>query len=262
MRTKLYQHSKKAYRMAEKEMTRLYKKHVPTVRRTLKKYMVTAKAEMKNMQNKASPYYKALKKAVTQVRNGVPAQKAFKMIYHQIIFAAKHYQRKAIKVIGDAKKDFCRSDPKLCKMLRQSFNVHSDLFDKYYLRLVDVVATGTAYMHRAIRMASMKCQYKPLLGSSRDVYQVAATLNGNHVLTFDSKYFEMMDNEKSGCRYLLAHDFSNNHFTVTKEGSDIVISTPDMKVTIRANGKTTTVIGKEKIDSLPVESKSGSCVRH
>lgn len=71
----------------------------------------------------------------------------------------------------------------------------------------------------------------------------------------------MIENNKAGCGYLLAHDFSNNKFTLKKEGDAIVVDTPDMSVTINKDGTTKTRIGAQVIKSLPVESKSGDCVR-
>ena len=90
---------------------------------------------------------------------------------------------------------------------------------------------------------------------------VAASLFGNHVLTFDKKYYELVENKTPGCGYLLAHDFGNNQFTLKKEGEAIVVDTPDMSIAINKNGKTKARIGKQVISTLPVESKSGNCIR-
>lgn len=45
------------------------------------------------------------------------------------------------------------------------------------------------------------------------------------------------------------------------EGDSFIVDTSDMSVTIGKDGKTSTKIGNKVINSLPVESKSGQCVR-
>lgn len=256
MHQRAYYHADRYYTIAKNQANRMMRQHKPTVMSVYKKYSTIAKNEAKKMKKDVLPYYRALKKALNDVKFGVPVQKALKPVIRQIMFATRVYQREAIKSLSKAKSMFCRRDPKLCKHLTESSRVHQKLFKKYFARASEVVATGKAQLDRTIRRLSRYIN-QPLLGD----YKSSASMFGDFVLTFDKKHFQLNDEGRQGCSYLLAHDFVNNKFTVKTEGSSLVIDTPDMSVTIKKNGNVKAVVGKEVIKTLPVQSKSGHCKR-
>jgi len=255
MHKRAYFHADKYYTLAKKEITGLVKEHKPTVMKMYKKYTAMVKAEGKKMQKSLMPYYLALEKAYKDVRMGVPAEKALKPIIRQITFVSREYQRQAIKQLSNAKSTFCRTDAKLCKHLKESSRVHQKIFNKYFERLVDMATAAKAQMDRNIRKMS-KYTTRPFFND----YNVVASMFGDHVLTFDKKYFQMMES-KTDCSYLLAHDFMDNQFTIKTEGDNIIVNTPEMDVTIKKNGIVKALVNGEVVKTLPVQSKSGHCIR-
>ena len=83
----------------------------------------------------------------------------------------------------------------------------------------------------------------------------------NHVLTFDNKFYNFVDYKHAHCTYVLAHDFIDHKFSILSQKEAIIVKTPEMKITIHANGKTETEIGNKKTDVLPVETESNKCIR-
>jgi len=153
----------------------------------------------------------------------------------------------------------CRSDPKLSKNIKESVNVHTDIYEKYSTRSMDYVNIAKANVAKFIRLAKYKIQSKKMF--SADYNEVAMIIGNNHILTFDNKFYDIPDIKKPGCQYLLAHDFADDKFTLMKGKDSIVITTPEMTIEIKDNGITKATIGKKVITSLPVESSSGECKR-
>merc|ERR1712013_771449 len=87
------------------------------------------------------------------------------------------------------------------------------------------------------------------------------------ILTFDGKLYDMVAFPKmkkgspSPCSYLLARDFQDKKFTISKLDNAIIVETPQMAVKIRNDGQTKTTIGNAMKFGLPVESGKSSCVR-
>lgn len=248
-------HADKYFGMARKEFTGLMKEHKPTVMEMYRKYFTIIKKEGKKMQQRLMPYYTTLKKAYIDVRSGVKVEKALKPILRQINFVTVEYRRQLIKQLSKAKTSFCKTDAKLCKHLKASSRFHQKIFDKYFERAMDMATAAKAQMDRNIRKMS-KYTTRPFFND----YNVVASIFGDHVMTFDRKYFQLMESQ-SDCSYLLAHDFKDNQFTVKTEGNTIVINSPDMDVTIKKNGIVKTVMEGKVFKTLPVQSKSGHCIR-
>jgi hypothetical protein len=113
-----------------------------------KKYSKMVKSEFIQMKKDVLPYYRALKKAYNDIRMGVSVQKAMKPVLRQIVFVSREYQRQAIKSLSKAKSMFCKRDPKLCKHMNEASRIHKKLFNKYFERAMDMIATGKAQFDR------------------------------------------------------------------------------------------------------------------
>ena len=255
MHKRAYFHAKKYYTMARTQTNKMMKKYQPIVISAYKKYTKMIRAEAMQMRKDVMPYYRAAKQAYSAIRRGASVQKAMKPILRQVAFVSRDYQRRAIKSLSKAKSMFCKRDPKLCKYLNEASRIHKQLFNKYSARFTDFSVTTKAKLDRALRVLS-RYTNRPMFGE----YNVAAIMFSNYVLTFDKTYFQMTEQSKD-CSYLLAHDFAENQFTVKKEGQSIVVETPEMTVSIKNNGNIRAIVGKEVIKTLPVESKTGNCVR-
>ena len=255
MHKRAYFHAQKYYTMARKQTTMMVKQYKPAVVAMYKKYTKMVRSEAIQMKKDVLPYYRAATKFYSNVRNGVPVQKAMQPILRQVVFVSRVYQRQVIKSLSKVKSMFCKRDPKLCKYMNEASRVHKQLFNKYSARVTDFTATSKAKFDRALRMMS-RYTTRPMFGE----YNVAAMMFNHYVLTFDKTYFQMGEQSKD-CSYLLAHDFAENQFTVKKEGQSIVVETPEMTVSIKNNGNIRAIVGKEVIKTLPVESKTGNCVR-
>ena len=79
---------------------------------------------------------------------------------------------------------------------------------------------------------------------------------GNHILTFDGKLYDMVSFPKakkgspSPCSYLLARDFQDKKFTLSKLDNAIIVETPQMTVKIRNDGQTKTTIGNGRCNLI------------
>jgi len=255
MHKRAYFHAKKYYTMARTQTNKMMKTYKPIVVSMYKKYTKMVRSEAMQMRKDVMPYYRAAKQAYSAIRRGASVQKAMRPILRQVAFVSRDYQRRVIKSLSKAKSMFCKRDPKLCKYLNEASRIHKQLFNKYSARVTDFSATTKAKLDRALRLMS-RYTNRPMFGE----YNVAAIMFSNYVLTFDKTYFQMTEQSKD-CSYLLAHDFAENQFTVKKEGQSIVVETPEMTVSIKNNGEIKATVGKEVIKTLPVESRSGNCVR-
>jgi hypothetical protein len=86
-------------------------------------------------------------------------------------------------------------------------------------------------------------------------------------MTFDGKLYDMVGFTKtkkgkpSPCSYLLARDFKDKKFTLSKLDNAIIVETAKMTVKIRNDGQTKTTIGNGVKFGLPVEVGASRCVR-
>jgi len=255
MHKRAYFHAQKYYTMAGRQYNKMVKQYKPVAMKMYNKYTKMVKSQYIQTKKDVLPYYRAMKKAYTDIKMGVSVQKAMKPVLRQIVFVSREYQRQAIKSLSKAKSMFCKRDPKLCKHLNEASRIHKKLFNKYYERAAEIVAVSKARFDRSIRMLS-RYTNQPIFGD----YNVAALMFDNTVLTFDKTYFQMGEGSED-CSYLLAHDFAENQFTVKKEGQSIVIETPEMTVSIKKNGQIRATVGNEVTKTLPVESSTGHCIR-
>ena len=83
----------------------------------------------------------------------------------------------------------------------------------------------------------------------------------SHVVTFDKKVYDFVDYNQRDCTYMLAHDFVNGKFSVMRQMDTIIVTTPEMTIKIKTDGKTQAIIGDKIVNSLPVESESNKCIR-
>jgi len=253
--------STKYAKAAKTEVMEMYRKYQPIVKRNSQKYINIIKQKATEAKTELEPYYKAVKTAVLKVKNGVPMKQAFFPIYREMVFASKFYKQKMMDFLKQMKTKSCRSDPKLCKYIKESMNVHSDLYNKYSTLAMDYTNVAKANVHKMIRVAKYKIQSRGYNMFTTDYSDVAMIMGNNHILTFDNKFYDIPDIQKPGCSYLLAHDFADDKFSLMKQKDGIVIATPEMTIEIKDDGKTKTTIGKKVIASLPVDSSTGECKR-
>lgn len=90
---------------------------------------------------------------------------------------------------------------------------------------------------------------------------VAMIFGNKRILSFDNKFYNFLTNKNADCQYLLAHDFADDKFSLISQKDAILIKTQEMEVKIKSNGKIRATIARKNIFSLPVESKSGKCMR-
>jgi hypothetical protein len=153
----------------------------------------------------------------------------------------------------------CKVDPELCQLIDEGVEVHKVLLKKYLAYL----SVGKAQVDRVIRELNTKVTDK----TAEQKYLATAMIMGNHYLTFDGKLYDMVNFQKtkkgspSPCSYLLARDFQDKKFTLSKLDNAIIVETPQMTVKIRNDGQTKTTIGNSMKFGLPVESGKSTCVR-
>lgn len=166
-----------------------------------------------------------------------------------------------IEMMGsiDVRGTMCKVDPELCKLVDEGVEVHKVLLNKYLAYL----SVGKAQVDRVIR----KLNTKVADTNSQQKYLATAMIMGNHILTFDGKLYDMVKfpktkkNSPSPCSYLLARDFQDKKFTLSKLDNAIIVETPQMTVKIRDDGQTKTTIGNGMRFGLPVESGKSTCIR-
>merc|ERR1712142_268825 len=159
----------------------------------------------------------------------------------------------------DVRGTMCKVDPELCQLIDEGVEVHKVLLNKYLAYL----SVGKAQVDRVIRELNTKVTDT----NSQQKYLATAMIMGQHVLTFDGKLYDMPAFQKpkkgaaSPCSYLLARDFQDKKFTLSKLDNALIVETPQMVVKIRDDGQTKTTIGNKLKFGLPVEAGKSTCVR-
>merc|ERR1712142_1112661 len=159
----------------------------------------------------------------------------------------------------DVRGTMCKVDPELCQLIDEGVEVHKVLLNKY----LAYISVGKAQVDRVIRELNTKV----VDTKAQQKYLATAMIMGNHILTFDGKLYDMVNFPKtkkgqaSPCSYLLARDFQDKKFTLSKLDNAIIVETPQMTVKIRNDGQTKTTVGNGMRFGLPVESGKSSCVR-
>merc|ERR1719462_1025417 len=159
----------------------------------------------------------------------------------------------------DVRGTMCKVDPELCQLIDEGVEVHKVLLLKYLAYL----SVGKAQVDRVIRELNTKVTDT----NSQQKYLATAMIKGQHVLTFDGKLYDMPAFQKpkkgaaSPCSYLLARDFQDKKFTLSKLDNALIVETPQMVVKIRDDGQTKTTIGNKLKFGLPVEAGKSTCVR-
>merc|ERR1712142_1215696 len=194
---------------------------------------------------------KVLALAREQMKNGYDMKMALKL---QGVWERLIEMMSSIDVRGT----MCKVDPELCQLIDEGVEVHKVLFNKYLAYL----SVGKAQVDRVIRELNTKV----VDTKAQQKYLATAMIMGDHILTFDGKLYDMVNFPKtkgkpSACSYLLARDFQDKKFTLSKLDNAIIVDTPQMSVKIRNDGQTKTPIGNSMKFGLPVESGKSSCVR-
>lgn len=158
---------------------------------------------------------------------------------------------------------FCEENADLCKLIDEGLVIHKMLFKKYKEIVMSYLSVGKAHVDRAMRKISTSVNTKKL---AEDNYLATAMIMGNRILTFDNKLYDFVEFKKakkgpSPCSYLLARDFQDKKFTISKLDNALIVNTQDMTVKIRQDGNTKTTINGKNSFSLPVESGASKCVR-
>jgi len=211
-------------------------------------------AQMKGQEIKLNeilkPIMKMLNEIYEKLRAGVPAKEVLKPLLNQLKVATKFNLKLRAKA--------CSVDPTLCKLISEAVNIHRMIMNKYVIRVKSFMSLGKAHMDRAVRKMNKVVTNNNVMGEK---YLATAMIMGDHILTFDGKFYDFVDAPKSGCSYLLARDFQDKKFTLRKVDGAIVAETPDMTIKIRDDGRVKATKGNEVSFSLPVESGSSACVR-
>merc|ERR1719466_203481 len=195
---------------------------------------------------------KVLALAREQMKNGYDMKMAIKLqgVWERLIETMSSI---------DVRGTMCKVDPELCQLIDEGVEVHKVLLNKYLAYL----SVGKAQVDRVIRELNTKVTDT----NSQQKYLATAMIMGQHVLTFDGKLYDMPAFQKpkkgaaSPCSYLLARDFQDKKFTLSKLDNALIVETPQMVVEIRDDGQTKTTIGNGMRFGLPVESGKSSCVR-
>jgi len=195
---------------------------------------------------------KVLALAREQMKNGYDMKMALKL---QGVWERLIEMMSSIDVRGT----MCKVDPELCQLIDEGVEVHKVLLNKY----LAYISVGKAQVDRVIRELNTKV----VDTKAQQKYLATAMIMGNHILTFDGKLYDMVNFPKakkgqaSPCSYLLARDFQDKKFTLSKLDNAIIVETPQMTVKIRNDGQTKTTVGNGMRFGLPVESGKSSCVR-
>lgn len=160
-------HSTKYCTLARKEATELYNQYKPIVKSLAKKYYNIMKIKAKQAKKEIEPYYQSVKKGFVSVSKGQCIKDAFYPLYREMNFIYKTYKHKGLKEIESMKKRVCKADPKLCQHVKESMKVHKAMFDKYSVRVTNIIDAGKAHMYRAMRKTSHIVARKTEMTSSR-----------------------------------------------------------------------------------------------
>jgi hypothetical protein len=209
----------------------------------------------------AMPYYNA----VIRMKNGEAPAKVLRPFLNQAERMIRKTEWTVQNMAKKTKRSVCTSDRMLCRLIMNSFNVNKQVMDKYASKLFNALMFAKVQSDRSYRQTRVMLSNLGEKSSTlaAPTYQAVGMVFGkSHVVTFDQKYYDMIDYKAPDCSYVLAHDFTDGKFTILRQESKIVVKTPGMTVKIGADGKTKTVIDGKMTESLPVKSDSGVCMRY
>jgi hypothetical protein len=256
---------RRSIQLLQQKVMKTYKQTAPMAKLMARKYYKDMKSELTSLKKEAMktamPYYNA----VIRMKNGEAPAKVLRPFLNQAERMIRKTEWTVQNMAKKTKRSVCTSDRMLCRLIMNSFNVNKQVMDKYASKLFNALMFAKVQSDRSYRQTRVMLSNLGEKSSTlaAPTYQAVGMVFGkSHVVTFDQKYYDMIDYKAPDCSYVLAHDFTDGKFTILRQESKIVVKTPGMTVKIGADGKTKTVIDGKMTESLPVKSDSGVCMRY